>query len=281
MINLFKTSNQIVEEIHNEIDSAQDRLLNEAKEFINSYSKNDKSDRLKSLGFLLSETVIEHEKTKSVFESNLKQAQLIEYYKMNYPFQKFITENELDRICKKYSLIHAPVSAYKKDVPDKNLKEIEKVPQLSQGDYPENLKYCTFKIDNSFILGASGNTWMGIWSKWRGILPRKATGHFRSEWALNEYLQNTYGCPYKYITSGGLMANITENRQGLFIAAPKSHFDLKSLGNTDRYGYKNISITVFETQDPIVFRYCNGGIQVLSKWGLEASDEALINPIEN
>ena len=68
------------------------------------------------------------------------------------------------------------------------------------------------------------------------------------------------------------------NRDGLFIAAPKSHFDLKGL---KKKGLGFFNFTVTEVKDPIVFRYVKGGIQVLSKWGLEANDEMLVNPINN
>lgn len=65
------------------------------------------------------------------------------------------------------------------------------------------------------------------------------------------------------------------NRTGLFIAAPQSHF------NTEGLKKKGLGFfQVFETEikDPIVFRYVRGGIQVLTKWGLEANDPDLVVP---
>ena len=64
----------------------------------------------------------------------------------------------------------------------------------------------------------------------------------------------------------------------MFITAPKSHFDLKDLKSK---GLGFFDITITEVKDPIVFRYVKGGIQVLSKWGLEASDATLQNEILN
>jgi hypothetical protein len=68
------------------------------------------------------------------------------------------------------------------------------------------------------------------------------------------------------------------NREGLFIAAPKEHFDLTGLNQEGKGFYKTTTITV---KDPVVFRYVKGGVQVLAKWGLEADDPALQHEILN
>jgi hypothetical protein len=65
----------------------------------------------------------------------------------------------------------------------------------------------------------------------------------------------------------------TYDRTGLFIAAPKEHFDLSGLTFDKNKGFYEAKVRVIK--DPIVFRYVKGGIQVLSKWGLEAEDPAL------
>jgi hypothetical protein len=65
----------------------------------------------------------------------------------------------------------------------------------------------------------------------------------------------------------------TYDRTGLFIAAPKEHFDLSELTFDEKKGFYEAKVRVIK--DPIVFRYVKGGIQVLSKWGLEAEDPAL------
>ena len=70
---------------------------------------------------------------------------------------------------------------------------------------------------------------------------------------------------------------IRVDRTGLFIAAPKSHFNLDGLKKTSKFSFNLVTIQ----KDPIVFRYCRGGIQVITKWGLEAGDESLVNPVIN
>lgn len=64
-------------------------------------------------------------------------------------------------------------------------------------------------------------------------------------------------------------------RDGLFIAAPETHFDTKGL---KKKGLGFFQIFETEIKDPIVFRYVRGGIQVLTKWGLEANDPDLVVP---
>ena len=82
------------------------------------------------------------------------------------------------------------------------------------------------------------------------------------------------------IDSFGLVETEETVRAGLFIAAPESHFDLKGLTKKGVRGFFKTVIRK-ETKDPIVFRYVKGGIQVLTKWGLEANDPELANPLDN
>lgn len=271
-----KTDAQLVEEIHNEFDAAQDRLLQQAKAIIESNnSLSNKAERLKNIGFTASELVLENENKKSILVKNREQANLIEYYKMHYPFQKFLTEGELNRICNKYNLIYAPISAYKKDVPDKNITEIEKAKPLENTLAPEDVLKC--KLNFHTWLVPTGGDFLHIWSIWRYVLPSVIDGNYSSEYKVNAILNNKYNTGIQYLVTD--IENIKFNRQGLFIAAPKSHFNKKGLMKNGELGMFNYSITV--PKDPIVFRYCKGGIQVLSKWGLEASDEGLINEILN
>lgn len=72
-----------------------------------------------------------------------------------------------------------------------------------------------------------------------------------------------------------------DDMNGLFIAAPEKDFDLKGLRR--KKGARGFFQTLkrFEPDDPIVFRFVEGGIQVLSKWGPEAADPELVNPLDN
>lgn len=266
-------SDPLAKQIHNEIDTAQDRLLSEARKIIESAPRNNKAERLEAIGFTASVAVKEHKRRKEVLVQSTEEANIIEYYKANYPFQKFLTERELERICNKYNLIHAPVARYIKDVPEKNLTEIEKAKTLRAVDAPTDIHQCVIKRYSHWTTGFG---FMDIWSEWYRKTPKVLNRHFDNQFRLNDYIQETTGNPFRYICES--FKNITIKRQGLFIAAPQSHFDLKGLKN-HKHGFFNFKAV--EVKDPIVFRYCKGGIQVLSKWGIEAEDSALVNEINN
>jgi hypothetical protein len=131
-----KTISEIVEEIHETFYTEVDRLLADAK-IANSLDTNkqdliDKCERLKSLGFTNTVEVKEAEKEILRLE-NLKRGneekktltEAINYFSFKYPNYKFITEESVRKICKKYNLVYGEISRYIGTVPDKNLKHIE------------------------------------------------------------------------------------------------------------------------------------------------------------
>ena len=108
-----------VEKIHNEVDSAQMRLLDACKKVVtqieekeNIVSEIDKAQRLKKIGFKNSISVTKAESALDVLTLNKTQIEHLEYLINKYPFHKFITVDELNKICKKYKLIYAPVDTY-------------------------------------------------------------------------------------------------------------------------------------------------------------------------
>jgi len=300
MFNLFKkteltlSEKEVIEMIHADFDSAEDRLLNEAKEMLLSLtiksveSYEDKAERLRKLGFKKSEpvkqlikTLHERSEQEKVISLTKSQADLIQYYKQTYPFQKFLTIEELNRICGKYGLIYAPVENYINDVPDKNILDIENAPKLKEEDISPNV----YKLK---IL----KFWDGVPSEIKKMLAEEviydgaifhtSTGNLEIlDTQLLDYLiDKGYTGDYRRYIFGIKGARLTEeNREGLFICAPKNHFDLANLKFDKNLGYSKVKYHVLN--DPIVFRYVRGGIQVITKWGLEASDESLLNPINN
>ena len=277
MATLTKKQAEVIKAIHADFDSTQERLLMEAKSILSSVSDKEKSNaqRLSNIGF------ISHPKVRKLglMVETEEQAKIIEYYKFNYPFLKFLTIPELDRICKKYNLIYAPIRNYIEDVPEKNISEIESAQSLKKTDNPEDLIYCKIEKDKSFNLTTGdGASWCGIWGSQYHRIPSIINGqHFGSKYIASEWLRDNMGFTSEYLVDK--VENITVSRQGLFIAAPQSHFNTNGLNKEGDFGYMNIFKA--EVKDPIVFRYCKGGIQVISKWGLEGADEMLVNEKSN
>lgn len=161
-------------------------------------------------------------------------------------------------------------------MPDKNISEIETAKPLSESDTTK--EFISIKITKFWEHD-------NIPSEIKNLLK----GEFRYDGEMYENQPTDKGLRNK-IKELGYKGNYTGyifskaeakriNKNGLFICAPPSHFDLKTLSKEGELGY--FKVEKWEINDPIVFRYCKGGVQVISKWGLEASDEALVNEINN
>ena len=240
---MFKSQERLIAEIHNEFDTAQERLLEEANQLLASLSPQPEgiAERLKRIGFSNTPTVKRVEAIQQEKKMAEDQAKLILYYKQTYPFLKFLTESELERICDKYNLIFAKVDRYVKEVPEKNLRDIEQAQELKEDDAINALDLKAERLRTERLARMPKEDWY-----------MEARNPYR-----NFYM------PMMFSESAKL---------GLSIAAPESHFNLKGLVKTSTFGWGKP-----EVKDPIVFRYVRGGIQVLTKWGIEGEDPMLYN----
>lgn len=279
MFNIFKKVT--IEQIHAEFDSAQDRLLQQAMDIIPAHTEDNSAavvletaERLKRLGFTntalvkkANDVLKEKEEKNRVVVNNKEQADVIQYYSQNYPFLKFLTESELDRICEKYNLIYAPTSNYIKDVPEKNLKEIENAQKLNNEDTARDQYF--FEVTDFYSTCPN---------EIKKILKGKVKCDFTYESETDAMkLARSLGYNGKYNHHIYREAEIHRiHKKGLFIAAPSDHFDTTGLDKKGKFGY--MKKTIIKIEDPIVFRYVRGGIQVLSKWGAEGNDPSLIVP---
>lgn len=268
-----------IEKIHNEFDTAPDRLLEEAKALIEKENNVqidkrifDRGETLNKLGFVKVADAVTSDAEKkriaqldAIKKAKREEAEIILYYKASYPFLKFLTIDELNRICKKYGLIYTYVSKYIGTVPDKNLKEIENGQDLFLRDIDP--KRNIISQGKYTLTGSESISWLN----------HKGIDHNFMDSPVSEILRwsTALNAPYGLTKDGGFQ-----------IAAPAGMFDLTGMQKKDgSYEFGDIPpAPPYQpriTRDPIVFKYCRGGILVYSKWGLEASDPALINPVEN
>lgn len=187
--------------------------MQQAKEIIAANPIQEIAERHVRLGFVNSEVV----KKGLTVRMSKQQADVIEHYKQNYPFQKFITENELDRICEKYNLIYAPVSNYIKNVPEKNLMEIENASALKQTDTIRNINI--YKCE----CVTSGLTTDEIRKVKNGITLDYDATNVANQQILSKYFSKPVQCKYSYNDR----SHEVVHREGYFIAAPRSHFGFK------------------------------------------------------
>ena len=301
---LVKKSKNIVEEIHNSFDTAPVRIEANFNELLKSLNITTETEietiakRQLAIGFTKTVQIKDYERLagindrnvliKSKTETNLKS---FKYYQQKYPLNTILTIDELNNICQKYNLIYATVNNYIKDVPDSNLSEIENRKQLDENDYAVNVKTYYYSI-SKFSEGVDKNV-KDILKKFT-YTENFFDKDYREDFAtreinkkIYEYLKVVHNIDYNNL----IIDNIKEIKCSeckidytkLYIAAPTDHFNLENLAKTGHYSYNELkSIEPIVLRDPIVFEYLkNYFVRILSKWGLEANDTMLRNPIEN
>jgi hypothetical protein len=281
-----KTNNELVAEIHEAFYSADERLLQQAKDLL-ANPRLDKAiyaERLGALGFGSAKPVKE---AIAIAENHLKAGDLIkgiEHWRMYYPGNKFITEEEVKRICEKYGLLLGDAANYTGDVPEKNLCEIEAF-KLRKEDYTEKSRGWGGLLEAMTLnwFGQTGNEIRLISTKSRrtGVLSQyfdrvngEMSGLPKSIGMITEPLigggwaigYDPYGGPKKE-------EKAAEKEQASFkICAPKQDFN--TLGYVEVDGYRLV-------YDPVVLQPVKDGYLIVTAWGQEASDEIVVNQINN
>lgn len=248
-----KTTNEIIDEIHETFYTEVDRLLADAK-ILTSTDTNlqpllDKYEKLKALGFIntaeCKEAVAEIARLQAIKHENANKEQLtkaVNYFSMKYPNNKFITEDSVKKICAKYSLVYGTIDKYIGTVPDKNLAEI-----------------ASFKIDNFDKACFSSRLFLG-WDN------RNPSIEIMSYARMKSYSPNR-DMDYHY--------DVEYSECKLEIAAPLKDF------NMDKHEIKDFKISKIEIPDPVVLQpvlFENTKYYlILSAWGQEATDELVVN----
>ncbi len=246
--------NETVANIHRDFDEATQRLLNNANDILNKEIDIEKGKSLSAVGFKSVPSAIDastiHEiknKSKSVLESVL-------YFQQHYPNNKFITEDVVQDICKKYGLLFSDSSKFISEIPDKNAKEI-----------------CDFKLrdEDKIIL--------------TGMTEKRKSDHHEYEvnlWVNNDFDIKIYSYSFdydrhQYVTEKDFSVGATKYHVYPFkVVASLKDFDTTNMRITAGYKLENIP-------DPVVLQPVKGGYLIVSKWGLEANDPLLTNEKHN
>ena len=147
-----KSNVELIEDIHNEVYSAHDLLLKEAELILQKpidESKSKDYEKLMSLGFNSEKNIKEHKEELQKIEESKKTKKTIEYYSFKYPFNKFINEDSVVRICQKYSLLLTNVDRFIGGIPEKNQKEIINF-KVDKMDLPHS-----YSKDSEYVNGTS------------------------------------------------------------------------------------------------------------------------------
>lgn len=249
---------KVVQQIHHEFNTASDNALKQAKEIINgNYHLLEKADKLHRIGFVNSHEVHNAKHIKI----NADIAQLIEYYRIKYPNNKFITEEQVLSINKKYNLVCAPIDRYKGFVPVVKLNTIASF-KVQSDDKKENVLIVKdFQYSN-----VQGD----LIKEFKRLYPNNQ---------ISKSEHHTYTSFVKIKGESLFIGSYTEiNNDTFFICAPKKDIDLKGLS---KIGALFQSITTVKVPDPVVLQPVKGGYLIVAAWGDEASDEIVINEAMN
>lgn len=257
-----KTTNQIIDEIHESFFTEVDRLLADAKILkSDETTKQDlisKYESLKKLGFENTKECVEAkaeiERLNNIKSENRNKESLvsaIDYFSFKYPNYKFITEESVKKICAKYNLIYGDVKRYIGTVPDKNLKHM-----------------LDFKIqddDKCYVESIYG------FGRTRETFISRATFEHYMEPILNKDIDQSLRDIFFADYSTGWSYKLAP----LEIAAPLKDF------NTQGMEVKDFKLSKIEIPDPVVLQPVFYNNQkhylIVTAWGQEASDELVVN----
>lgn len=248
----------VVQKIHSEFNTASESALKEAEGIINDNQHLlEKASLLEKVGFLNSICV----KKSAHVKMNKNIADLILYYRVKYPNNKFITEQQVLQINKKYNLVCAPIDRYKGFVPSTKLEIIHSF-NIDILDKKQN--YLLIKSFN--YKNVQGHLIKEFKKLYPDGLIQKSQYH-----EITSYIEIKGNS--LYIDSYDEISNDT-----LFICAPKRDMDLSGLS---KIGAILQSVITVKVPDPIVLQPVKGGFLIVAAWGDEASDEIVVNQTMN
>lgn len=266
---------KVVEDIHNEFFTAGDNILQEATCLLKELETKDlaKGKRLAALGFGKTREAVVAVETENKLATTKEIADLVMYYRINYPNNKFITEEQVKAICEKYGLVCGETNMYKGFVPESKLSLIEKFKLKKQDEsqywfeITESNNGDNVKLPLSFISDKD--------------LSERGINYFDGRNNLNYfYIKGVFGdsdlCKPEVceLFNGLQFVKATMVDKSLRICAPLKDMEIPQ--GKEVKGYK-----IQDIPDPVVLQPVRGGYLIVCAWGDEASDEIVVNEINN
>jgi hypothetical protein len=250
-----KSIPELIQEIHTSFETEVDSLLEFSKEILPVVTDKsdliDKHNRLSRVGFTnTNEGKIanqELERLSQIEVENKKKQVLheaINYFAFTYPQYKFITEESVNKLCQKYGLVFGEVSYYIGDVPEKNLLQIENFKIKPEDECWELHTYSMYERDEVMYCGET--------------YCKREKNSF--------YIRNAYESSY-------VMTKLSD----LKIVASLKDFDTSRM---ELKGYELKAIPDPVVIKPVIYKN-NRYFLVVTAWGLESSDEDVVNERSN
>lgn len=269
----------LVEEIHREFDTASDRALAQANAVIAKadMSEIEKAKVLRNLGFTNSIPCVTIREVEHSLRTNGEIARLIDSYRASYPFNKFISTEDVVKICQKYGLVCGPVGSYVGDVPSEHVKKIQKFSQLKVPAIKvvkiRRIRFSNFMSEQQYKDSCDRllNEMPPIYHT--GSYPGDSVICTKFRGYLTEY-------GYPSIANGISDVDGVSEDTTMMICAPRSEFNIKDLNEKEGFLTKKVTVE-YDHDDPVVLYPVERGFLIVTAWGPEASDPAIVNSINN
>lgn len=268
-------SNKLVQEIHDKVDwfamytkEIPNTLLDERLEKIQSIKSETLSylERRERIGFALNEKQIQEKQQKLTeikgidleikeIEKEKNERKMLNDLRVKYPQRKFVHAKDMKDLCEKYSLSLGYTTHYTGDLPEKNLLEIEKYVK------PKEALHIVKTYKSEVVYVPYTGTGLG-----RGQHYERKIEQF----VITEIVEKKMDGVEMY-----LLNRTSDIEVNTFIIACPAKDLTQKIGES-----KVISMT---PKDPIVmFPVGNENVmEIVTRWGLEASDPVLLNPNNN
>ncbi len=262
-----ETKRSIIEQIHHEFNTASDLALAEAKGILDGINSDSHLIKLHELGFENAKGVLSHVTKKGTMAEQRKVYDTIIRYRVKYPKYKYITELDVQKICKKYNLACAPVNCYHGDVPAKNVEDIAEFVHAYGNEI--SLERIT-NIDYKYA-SIHGDRIDAFKQGWLSKQDKSTMTQSSLRLALSDYN-----------VKADFAVKTVRFKDALYICAPKKDLNLKGLLQIGNIFSRMINNTIKETyEDPIVLCAIPDGYLIVTAWGDEASDPMVVNPQNN
>ena len=271
-----------VQEIHDEFDNACDAFLDQIKEVLKETSETDieNASKLKNLGFYRAGNVKKYDEIITSAKDAREAKAYVEDYATRYT-EKFITENMVGIICKKYGLVLGETSNFIGEIPTKNTKEIiEFSKRFIEKD--RRISYTTgFMASNSYNIVTSSISdhfrnrgMIGYDRLWGDNKPRRDDLEFPAERQERMLRQQEEAV----MKQRGANEQAREDRQvdpTFMVVGTLDQFNM--IGKKVDSSFKIVS----DNPDPVVLAQVRGGFLIVTKWGAEADMQEFHNEKEN
>lgn len=323
----IKENNRIIEEIHDSfysMDMIVDTAIQRNLKLAYDENHTNKLKKLKDIGFNNSSSMQLLDKVLVKRDEELND--LLNEYSHNYPTYKFITDEDIVKLCKKYNLIIAPPQSYIGEIPLKNQNDIvnfeSKHPEIKQ-KFMSKMLLNKFKQWNSFSnldlerslsreiyktynrsYGDDNRRYFDstiagqylAYSKYLDKLEDPSLSTSTAAYVFNLYkkecnIKDKYVQNFLNGDGNAHLSNIKEMSDymsnEIFIAATTDLLNIPRFAgineatNTVLIDARQENPIHNRVPDPIVFKKLKRGALIITAWGIEASDELVVNQNNN